>query len=56
MSTPDDRSDRGATAVEYALMVTLVAGAIIAVVVLLGGDVGGLFDRTNASVERAVSP
>ena len=31
-----DRTERGATAVEYGLLVALIAGVIIAVVVLIG--------------------
>ena len=41
------RSDRGATAVEYALMILLVAGIIIAVIGLLGQDVVGLFQQAD---------
>lgn len=48
MDAPDeprsrDRADDGATAVEYALMVTLIAVAIVAAVVALGLGVDGLF-------------
>lgn len=46
------RDDRGATAVEYGLMVALIAVAIIGVVVLLGDNLSGLFD----SVATDVSP
>lgn len=35
--------DNGATAVEYALMAALVAGVIVAAVLVLGGTVLGLF-------------
>jgi pilus assembly protein Flp/PilA len=37
------RSDRGATAVEYGLMVALIAIVIIAAVTLLGTNLSGLF-------------
>lgn len=37
------RSDRGATAVEYGLMVGLIAVVIIGVVGVLGGKVSTLF-------------
>lgn len=40
-----DRRERGATAVEYGLMVALIALAIIAVVTLLGGQLSGLFQK-----------
>ncbi|WP_237111453.1 Flp family type IVb pilin [Nocardioides sp. WS12] len=50
MATPvARRSDRGATAVEYALLVALIAGVIIGVVILLGDSVFGLFTLTNDS-------
>ena len=36
--------ERGATAVEYAIMASLIAGVIIASVTLLGGQVVNLFN------------
>ena len=36
-------ADRGATAVEYALMVAFVAGAIVLTVTALGGSLNGPF-------------
>ncbi|GAA0214410.1 hypothetical protein GCM10010492_10270 [Saccharothrix mutabilis subsp. mutabilis] len=42
----DDRlrgSDRGATAVEYGLMVALIAVAIIGMVMAVGDELNGLF-------------
>ncbi|HYN67107.1 MAG TPA: Flp family type IVb pilin [Ornithinibacter sp.] len=36
-------NERGATAVEYALMVTLIALVIISAVVLLGANLSGIF-------------
>lgn len=39
----DNRKDRGATAVEYGLMVGLIAVAIIGIVVLLGDELAGMF-------------
>ena len=44
------RDDRGATAVEYGLMVGLIAVVIIAVVVTLGKNVSGLFNTVATSV------
>jgi len=44
-----EREEKGATAVEYGLMVGLIAVAIIATVVLLGSKLDGLFKTiTNA--------
>ncbi|AVZ40526.1 MULTISPECIES: Flp family type IVb pilin [unclassified Dietzia] len=39
----EDRKDRGATAVEYGLMVGLIAVVIIVAVVALGDTLDGLF-------------
>lgn len=44
------RSERGATAVEYGLMVALIAAVIIAAVVLLGQNTEQAFDCTARSV------
>jgi pilus assembly protein Flp/PilA len=44
------RSDRGATAVEYGLMVALIAIVIIAAVTTLGGNLKGLFTTVATSV------
>jgi pilus assembly protein Flp/PilA len=38
------RDDEGATAVEYGLMVALIAGVIIAAVTALGGAVNNAFN------------
>ncbi|MBU2696662.1 Flp family type IVb pilin [Nocardioides sp. WV_118_6] len=50
------RDERGATAVEYALIVTLVAAMMVGAVLLFGGGVGGLFGDSQQSVEHAVTP
>ena len=39
------RNESGATAVEYGLMVALIAAVIIAVVALLGQEVAAAFQR-----------
>lgn len=44
------RSDRGATAVEYGLMVALIAIVIIAAVSLLGTRLSTLFNSVSTSV------
>ena len=44
------RSDRGATAVEYGLMVALIAMVIIGAVTLLGGNLSKLFNTVATSV------
>lgn len=45
-----DRKDRGATAVEYGLMVALIAVVIIAAVTFLGKTVSGLFQDVGTKV------
>ncbi|MHB1473422.1 MAG: Flp family type IVb pilin [Dermatophilaceae bacterium] len=44
------RNDRGATAVEYRLMVALIAIVIIAAVTFLGGILKNLFNTVAVSV------
>ncbi len=45
-----DRKDRGATAVEYGLLVGLIAVVIIAAVTLLGTELNRLFGLINAAL------
>jgi pilus assembly protein Flp/PilA len=42
--------DRGATAVEYGLMVALIAIVIIAAVTLLGGNLRDLFQQAATTI------
>lgn len=44
------RSERGATAVEYGLMVALIAAVIIGAVVVLGQNAKNTFDCTSNSI------
>jgi pilus assembly protein Flp/PilA len=44
------RRDRGATAVEYGLLVALIAGAIIVIVGTLGRTISGWFTNVNTGV------
>jgi pilus assembly protein Flp/PilA len=44
------RSDRGATAVEYGLMVALIAIVIIVAVKALGSNLNSLFTTVSTSV------
>jgi pilus assembly protein Flp/PilA len=43
-------AERGATAVEYGLMVALIAIVIIVAVALLGGNLSALFNKVATSV------
>lgn len=44
------RTERGATAVEYGLMVALIAIVIIAAVTLLGQNISSIFDDAATTV------
>ncbi|MDV3353932.1 MULTISPECIES: Flp family type IVb pilin [Dietzia] len=46
----ENRKDRGATAVEYGLMVGLIAVAIIAAVILLGDSLTDLFTDVSTTI------
>lgn len=43
-------SDRGASAVEYALLVGLIAAVIVAAVTLLGSHISGIFGNTASTI------
>lgn len=45
------RDEKGATAVEYGLMVALIAVAIIAIVGALGGQLGTLFTSVTDNLK-----
>lgn len=45
-----NRDERGATAVEYGLMVALIAVVIIAAVTLLGNNLNAMFDTIAKAV------
>jgi len=44
--------DRGATAVEYGLIVALIAVVIIVAVTLLGNNLSGIFNKVASSVSK----
>lgn len=44
------RSDRGATAVEYGLLVALIAAVIVGVVVTLGTKIADAFSTVNTAI------
>lgn len=43
-------AERGATAVEYGLMVALIAGVIVAVVATLGGQIKDAFQTVSTTI------
>lgn len=45
-----DSRDRGATAVEYGLIVALIAVVIIVAVVLLGNRLSGIFNKAATAI------
>ena len=49
-------SEKGATAVEYALIVALIAVAIIAAVAALGGGITGAFEKITTAVNSTGTP
>ena len=44
------KTERGASAVEYGLLVALIAIVIIVAVTLLGGNLSKIFDKTAKSI------
>jgi pilus assembly protein Flp/PilA len=51
-----DRKDRGATAVEYGLMVALIAVAIIVAVTALGTSLSGMFNAIGTKLGLVTVP
>ena len=55
LTTPapgSQEDERGASAVEYGLLVAGIAAVIVAIVFLLGGTLSGVFTSTNASISN----
>ena len=46
------RTERGASAVEYGLLVALIAIAIIVAVSLLGTNLSAIFNKTASSISK----
>ncbi|MEE9433562.1 MAG: Flp family type IVb pilin [Sphingorhabdus sp.] len=49
------RCEQGATAIEYGLIVALIAVAIIAAIISLGGTTGNMWNTVSAEVVEASS-
>ena len=45
-----DRKDKGATMVEYGLLVALIAVVVIAALLILGPAIAGLFTKVSGSL------
>lgn len=56
MRVTSKRSERGATAVEYGLLVALIAAVIIAVVVTLGSDIKAAFTGVESQLPAGAAP
>jgi pilus assembly protein Flp/PilA len=50
------RDEKGATAVEYGIMVALIAVVIIVAVTLLGGTLQDLFGDVNCQINSPTTP
>ena len=42
----NQRTERGASAVEYGLLIVGIAGVLVLVIIALGGSISGLFSNT----------
>jgi len=49
------KEEDGVTAIEYALIASLIAGVIIAAVTLLGGNISTMFNALAAKVKTTTS-
>ena len=49
------KSEKGQGMVEYGLIIALVAIVVIAAIVLLGGNLTGIFNKTAGALSGAVS-
>jgi pilus assembly protein Flp/PilA len=49
------KEEDGVTAIEYALIASLIAGVIIAAVTLLGGNITRMFNALAAKVKTTTS-
>jgi pilus assembly protein Flp/PilA len=47
--------EQGATAVEYGLMVALIAAVIVATVALIGGQLKTAFEKVNTALTAAAA-
>ena len=54
--TPLRRNEEGASAVEYGLLVALIAAVIVAAVIVLGGLVNGAFQDTSCGISATTCP
>jgi pilus assembly protein Flp/PilA len=53
---PPERDDRGASAVEYGLLIAGIAALIVTMVFVFGAGVNSLFDDTCDSIMQSAIP
>lgn len=46
------KNERGASAVEYGLLIALIALLIVAAVFALGGTLRGMFEKVNTGIQQ----
>ncbi len=51
IANPKRRNEEGASAVEYGLLVALIAAVIVVAVTLLGDTLTGIFEGVEASIK-----
>jgi len=56
LSVRFSRDERGANLVEYILLVSLIAMAVIAAVVFMRGELSGSFDNAGSRLSDAPNP
>lgn len=44
------RNENGATAVEYGMLVALIAAVIVATIAILGGDIKAAFEKITSAI------
>ena len=51
----EDRDERGASAVEYGLLIAGIAALIVVVVFAFGNTIEGIFSNTDSSIQNGDS-
>jgi pilus assembly protein Flp/PilA len=49
------REERGASLVEYAVLVALVTGVLVATITIMGGQINTIFANVSASLADAIT-
>ena len=51
----EDRDERGASAVEYGLLIAGIAALIVVVVFAFGGTIEGIFSNTDSAIQSGAN-